>query len=682
MCDTNLTLGIDVGGTFTDFLLLDASGHVKIEKVPSSEAAPYASISEGLGLLQIGPERLAQVSYGTTIATNTLLERSGPRTGLITTEGFRDVIEMQRWHRQHLYDLHQKRPRTLVERRDRLTVPERVAADGTVLETVDRSAVVGVVEQLAAQEVASVAICLINAYANPSNEIEIKEMINSRLPDLPVSLSSDICPIIREYERTIVTVINAYTQVSVRAHLESLYDDLREAGFAGDFSVVQSNGGVISVDVAKAEPVRTVLSGPAGGVIGASYIGEQIDERDLITLDMGGTSCDVSLVRGGQPEVSKEEEIEWNVPISLPMISVKTIGAGGGSVAWVDAGDVLKVGPQSAGSAPGPACYGRGGVEPTVTDAQLLLGRLTEAGLLGGRLRLNSESASRAFEEMTARMELDLIRLAAGTVRIANQRMIEAIKLVTVDRGSDPRDFVLFAFGGAGPLHACEIARELGIGRVLIPASPGVLSALGLGVADIKTNHIASLNAGFGTLSADLVVKQLEELERAAATVLERHGVAPELRAYAYSADVRYETQSYELSVTLERGLAGGLESVAEAFHAAHDRLYHYAMSDETPFLVNLEVTGIGTRPKPALETGEPTLTEAVQEGAREVYFLEAEGFLNTAVFDRRALSPGHRLQGPAIIGHFDTTTLVPPGASVAVDSMQNLTVELGDQDG
>jgi N-methylhydantoinase A len=682
MCDMNLTLGIDVGGTFTDFLLLDASGHVKIEKVPSSEAAPYASISEGLGLLQIGPECLAQVSYGTTIATNTLLERSGPRTGLITTEGFRDVIEMQRWHRQHLYDLHQKRPRTLVERRDRLTVPERVAADGTVLETVDRSAVVGVVEQLAAQEVASVAICLINAYANPSNEIEIKEMINSRLPDLPVSLSSDICPIIREYERTIVTVINAYTQVSVRAHLESLYDDLREAGFAGDFSVVQSNGGVISVDVAKAEPVRTVLSGPAGGVIGASYIGEQIDERDLITLDMGGTSCDVSLVRGGQPEVSKEEEIEWNVPISLPMISVKTIGAGGGSVAWVDAGDVLKVGPQSAGSAPGPACYGRGGVEPTVTDAQLLLGRLTEAGLLGGRLRLNSESASRAFEEMTARMELDLIRLAAGTVRIANQRMIEAIKLVTVDRGSDPRDFVLFAFGGAGPLHACEIARELGIGRVLIPASPGVLSALGLGVADIKTNHIASINAGFGTLSADLVVEQLEELERAAATVLERHGVAPELRAYAYSADVRYETQSYELSVTLERGLAGGLESVAEAFHAAHDRLYHYAMSDETPFLVNLEVTGIGTRPKPALETGEPTLTEAVQEGVREVYFLEAEGFLNTAVFDRRALSPGHRLQGPAIIDHFDTTTLVPPGASVAVDSMQNLTVELGGQDG
>ena len=682
MRDTNASLGIDIGGTFTDFLLLDASGQFTIEKVPSTKDQPFQSVSEGLKRLQIEPEGLSQISYGTTIATNTLLERSGARTGLITTHGFRDVIEMQRWHRQHLYDLHQSRPRVLVERRDRLTVPERVAADGTVLEDVDHSAVVAAVEQLVSQGVASVAVCLINAYANPTNELEINELINGRFPALPVSLSSEICPIIREYERTVVTVINAYTQVSVQAHLESLYDELQRAGFAGDFSVVQSNGGVISVEVAKAQPVRTVLSGPAGGVMGASFVGEQIDERNLITLDMGGTSCDVSLVRDGQPEVSKEEEIEWNIPISLPMISVKTIGAGGGSVAWVDAGDVLKVGPQSAGSAPGPACYERGGIDPTVTDAQLLLGRLTETGLLGGRLPLNTQLASQAFADMADHMELDLIDLAAGTIRIANQRMIEAIKLVTVDRGSDPRDFVLFPFGGAGPLHACEIARELGMGRVVIPSSPGVLSALGLAVADIKTSEIASVNAGFETLSAELVVEQLDALQSAATTVLENHAVPPERRQFLYSADVRYETQSYELSVALEGGLAGGLDGIAAAFHAAHDRLYHYAMPDDAPFLVNLEVTGVGTRPKPRLETGRPTMAEAAPESTRQVYFLEAGGFLDTAAFDRGALSPGHHLRGPAIIDHFDTTTLVPPEASVTVDSMQNVTVELGDRDG
>lgn len=678
----NVVLGIDIGGTFTDFVLLDGSGRLEVEKVPSTEDAPYASISEGLRRLQIEPERLSQISYGTTIATNTLLERSGARTGLITTEGFRDVIEMQRWHRQHLYDLHQRRPRTLVERRDRLTVPERVAPDGTVLEEVDRSAVVGAVEQLVSGGVASVAICLINAYANPANELEIGEIINNRFPTLPVSLSSDVCPIIREYERTIVTVVNAYTRVSMQAHLESLYDDLLEAGFAGDFTVVQSNGGVISVDVAKSQPVRTVLSGPAGGVMGASFIGEQIDERNLITLDMGGTSCDVSLVRDGRPEVSKEEEIEWNIPISLPMISVKTIGAGGGSVAWVDAGDVLKVGPQSAGSAPGPACYDRGGVEPTVTDAQLLLGRLTEAGLLGGRLRLREQLASQAFGEIADRIDLDLTGLAAGTIRIANQRMIEAIKLVTVDRGSDPRDYVLLAFGGAGPLHACEIARELGIGRIVVPSSPGVLSALGLAVADFKTNQIASVNAGFGSLDAGVVVEQLDALESAAARVLESHAVPPERREFVYSADVRYDTQSYELSVSLEKGLAGGLDRIAETFHAAHDRLYHYAMPAEEPFLVNLEVTGIGTRPKPLLETGRHAATDAVPGGTRDVYFLEAEGFVEAAAFDRSALSPGHRFRGPAVVDHFDTTTLVPPGARVTVDSMQNLTVELGGPDG
>jgi N-methylhydantoinase A len=674
-----LILGIDIGGTFTDFLLLDGAGKFAIEKVPSTATEPYQGISEGLERLETSAKRLSQINYGTTIATNTLLERSGSKTGLITTHGYRDVIEMQRWHRQYLYDLHQERPRILVERQNRLTVPERVTSDGTLVDAVDESAVVAATENMLSQNVASVAVCLINAYANPANEIRIKEILEQRFPDLPVSISSEICPIIREYERTVVTVINAYTRLIFQTHLESLYEDLRRDGFDGDFGVVQSNGGTISVDVAMAQPVRTVLSGPAGGVIGASFIGQQVGEANLITLDMGGTSCDVSLVRDGQPEVSKEEEIEWNIPISLPMIAVKTIGAGGGSQAWIDSGDVLKVGPRSAGSDPGPACYGRGGQEPTVTDAQLLLGRLTETGLLSGRVPLKTELAEGAFKEIAGRMELDLIDVAAGTIRIANQRMIEAIKLVTIDRGSDPRDFALFAFGGAGPLHACEIALELGISRVLVPPSPGVLSALGLAVADTKTNQVASVNTSFRSLSEETIGGQIQALRAAAERVLQSHDIPDDRRHYVYSADIRYENQSYDLPVPVDGGLDGGLIRLAEAFHAGHEKLFHYSMPDEVPFLVNLEVMGVGTRPKPLLETVQATTTDAGPVGKREVYFLEAEGFVLSPIYDRHELLPGNRFHGPAVVDQFDTTILVPPAASVTIDPMQNMIIGLGE---
>ena len=364
------------------------------------------------------------------------------------------------------------------------------------------------------------------------------------------------------------------------------------------------------------------------------------------------------------------------------MVSVKTIGAGGGSQAWIDAGDVLKVGPESAGSDPGPACYGRGGQLPTVTDAQLLLGRLTGTGLLGGRVPLTEPLAAQAFGELAERMKLDLTSVAAGAIRIANQRMIEAIKLVTIDRGSDPRDFALFAFGGAGPLHACEIASELGISRVLIPPSPGVLSALGLAVADAKTNQIASINASFRTLSEDIVATQLRTLEEASARVLKSHDISSDRWHFAYSADVRYENQSYDLPIPLDPDLTRGLDRLAEDFHAGHEKLYHYAMPDAVPFLVNLEVTGVGTRPKPVLEAVQTTGTAAEPISRREVYFLEADGFLPTAVYDRREMLPGHRLQGPAIIDQFDTTTLVPPAANITIDSMQNIVIRLGEKNG
>jgi N-methylhydantoinase A len=675
----NKILGIDIGGTFTDFLVIDEFGKTIMEKVASTKTAPYEAIAEGLSRLNLKANSLSQINYGTTIATNTLLERSGTRTGLITTKGFRDIIEMQRWHRQYLYDLHQSRPRSLIERKDRVTVEERITSDGKVIFPIVESQVVEAIKKLVQQGVGSIAVCLINAYKNPEHENKIKEIAQLSFPELPISISSEICPIIREFERTIVTAINAYTQPIFKSHLDSLYLELRQDGFMGDFGVIQSNGGTISVDVAKAEPVRTVLSGPAGGVIGASFIGQQIDEPNLITLDMGGTSSDVSIVLNGQPVFSKEEEIEWNIPISLPMISVKTIGAGGGSMAWVDAGDVLKVGPQSAGSNPGPACYGNGGVEPTLTDAQLLLGRLTETGLLGGRIPLDKSLATKTFKQIEDQMELKLIDVAAGVIRIANQRMIEAIKLVTIDRGSDPRDFALFAFGGAGPLHASEIARELGIGKIVIPPSPGVLSALGLAVADIKTSQITSVNMSFDKLEFESLVHEFKILENKASNLLDSHSVPSKKMSFLRSADIRYENQSYDLSVPLDNCFKDGLESWAESFQESHKKNFHFSMPDAIPFLVNIEVTGVGKKTKPQMNSRKTKSSEIKAISTRKVYFVESGGFLKSSVYNRENLSSGDNFYGPAIIDQFDTTTLIPPKSSFKIDSLQNIIINLGE---
>ena len=672
-------IGIDVGGTFTDFVLLDETGELKVEKVLSSSLAAYQAVADGLSRLGVKSEDISRISYGTTIATNTLLERSGAETGLIATEGFRDVLEMQRWHRKELYDLHQSRPEPFVRRSRRVTVPERVAGDGTVLKLVTEPAVIAAVQDLLTKGTESIAVCLLNSYVNPENERKIREIISRHFPSIPVSISTEISPIIREYERTIVTVINAYIQPKVQAHLEALYRELQEHDFQIKFEVVQSNGGLISVEDAMLQPARMILSGPAGGVTGASFVGHQAGEPNLITLDIGGTSCDVSLVRQGRPDVSKEGELEWNIPISLPMVSVTTIGAGGGSIVWVDQGNIMKVGPRSAGSSPGPACYGQGGTQPTVTDAHMLLGRLHEDGLLGGRLPLDKQLAYQAFQPLAESLGLSVIQAAAGAITIVNQRMIEAIRLVTVDRGYDPRDCVLLAFGGAGPLHACEMANDLGIKRILIPPSPGVLSALGLAVADVKTNQIASVNQPFSTLTPTFTMTCLERLESDAARVLEEHGIPMEDRQFTYSADIRYVQQSYDVQVISDSLGRGDLVGLAQAFHAAYSDLYHYAMPEQIPFLVNLEVTGVGLRPKPDIQKTNSTHSNALRARVRSVYLHTTADFVEVPVYDRQTLTPGSTFHGPAIVEQFDTTTNVPPGFSASVDAYHNLILAVED---
>ena len=671
-------LGIDVGGTFTDFVLLDSSGKLHIEKVPSTKEAPYSSISKGIDHLGLKLRELSRISYGTTIATNTILERSGAVTGFITTEGFRDVIEMQRWHRQFLYDLHQKRTELFARRALRVTVPERVSADGQLIKEIDEDSVVSAINKLLSMNATSVGVCLINSYANPVNEEKIKEILIDKYPSLHVSISSEISPMIREYERSVVTLINAYVMPRVKTDLEDLENELISHGFEGNFEVAQSNGGLISTNIAVDQPVRLILSGPAGGVMGAKFIGAHSGEPNLITLDMGGTSTDVSLVRNGQPEVNKEEEIEWNVPISLPMVTVKTIGAGGGSIVWIDQGGGLKVGPQSAGADPGPACYGGGGNEPTVTDAQLVLGRLPETGLLGGRMDINKDLATKALKSVAEKIGLSIEETAAGVIRIANEKMIQAIRLITVDRGFDPREFTFLPFGGAGPLHACEMAKEMDIRRILIPPSPGVLSAMGLAVSDVKTNQIASINRGFKDISGEDAIKTLENLKSKAAAILDSHGVLHEKQDFDYSADIRYPSQSYSIEVSSSGLLGGDLKKVAEDFHKDHNKLYHYSMPEEVPFLVNLGVSGTGTRVKPKIKTFELNEEEAKPSQHRKIYFIEEKSFVDAAVFDRNKLQPGMLFHGPAVVEQFDSTTLVPPGFKTYVDKFQNMIIVHG----
>ncbi len=676
-----MRLGVDVGGTFTDLVLVTDDGQVRIGKVLSRPKEGFASIQEGLEQMGIPATALDQISYGTTIATNSVIERKGAKVGMLCTRGFRDVLEHQRWHRRTLYDLHQTRPDPLVSRRLRLEVTERVAADGEVLCQLDEQELREALEVFAREGIDSVAVCFLNAHANGANERRVRELIAHEDGPTYISLSSEIAPLIREWERTSTTVVNAYTQPILERHLRGVEADMQALGLDARLDIMQSNGGIISVMEASSASVRTILSGPAGGVIGSMLVGQRSGFSDLITLDMGGTICDVFVIRNGSPELTKEGEVEYNIPITVPMLKIETIGAGGGSIAWIDAGRALKVGPQSAGASPGPACYGTGGIEPTVTDAHLLLGRLSPDGLLGGRLRLDEERARRAYAERICEpLELDLHQAAGGVIRIANVLMAEAIRLLTINKGLDPRDFALLAFGGAGPLHGCEIADELGIQRVIAPPAPGVLSAFGLAGADVKTGYVSAVNR----LLADLRPSDLEEqflaLERRCHEVLDRQGIAPSDQALVRTADLRYEEQSFELTVPVSGGIATQkeLDAVGASFHRAHRELYGYEIADHSPFLVNVEVVGVGRKPKPRATPLPSATGPAKPVGTRAVYFLEPFGVRDAAIYARDHLRAGQTLSGPAVVEQFDSTVVLPPGWQGRVDEFGSLILERG----
>ncbi|NDW04969.1 hydantoinase/oxoprolinase family protein [Jiella pacifica] len=683
---SRIRVGVDSGGTFTDICVFDeAEGDVFVWKVSSTPADPseaiVAGIVEGLGAHEGGaldPARVGYFGHGTTVGTNALIQGRGAETGLITTRGFRDVLEIRRQKRPELYDLQADKPPLLATRDKRLEVTERVLFDGTVMTPLDEDEVRLAVRQLKEEKVAAIAVCTLFSFIQPAHEARIRQIVEEEYPGVFISVSHEIAPEFREYERLTTTVVNAYLGPIMRAYLERLSPRVAAAGLTLEPHLTQSNGGVISCDTAKEQPVRTVLSGPAAGVMAALAIGRDIGAPNLITFDMGGTSSDVSLIDGGRPQMANDIEIH-GYPLKVPMLDIHTVGAGGGSIAHVDAG-LLKVGPRSAGAAPGPVCYGLGNDEPTVTDANVVLGILNQTHLLNGRMPIDAAASHAAMERLAEALGIGVMDAAQGIIRVVIANMAKAIRVISVERGYDPRDYTMLAFGGAGPIHAARLAAELDIPRIVIPKHPGIMCALGLLQSDLRTN----LSLTRMTRLSDDVLPTLEagfrQLDQRAEEWFTTEAIAPADRRVLRAVDMRYGGQGYELTVDWPQDVAGEgvLAALRANFEAAHRQLYGYVASEEPIQVTTLRIEAVGTVPKVAMKS-HPAATGPVSGavvGERRVYLPERGDFVAVPLYDRTKLDPGHDVAGPAVIEQMDSTTLVLPGQMARVDRFLNLTIE------
>jgi N-methylhydantoinase A len=663
-----IQVGIDTGGTFTDLVAFDPrTGQITTYKTPSVPARPGQALLDAIEGAGLPMREIGALVHGTTVATNALIERTGARVGLLTTAGHEDIPYIQRINRKTLYDLQWQKPKPLLHsRRDSLGVPERLASDGSVLRQVDEAAVVAHCRTLKDHGVDAVAICLLFSYVNPAHEAEVRRIVERELPGMPVSVSHAVAPIWREYERASTTIADAYLKPLMTRYIGSLTEALRTAGLRASWTVMKSNGGAMRAEAAAENPIQTAQSGPAGGMLAASALGAQAGQPDLLTLDMGGTSADVGVIIGGEQKHTTEYEIEWGVPAAIPLIDIKSVGAGGGSIAWIDAGGFLRVGPQSAGASPGPACYGGGGTQPTVTDANLLLGRLDPDYFLGGRMTLDIAAAERALEPLACQLGMPPIELASSIVEIANENMASAIKMVSIERGHDPRRFTLFAFGGAGPLHAAAVARALRIPRVLVPLFPGNASALGMLIADRRVDKIWTQAFKSNAVDAAVVERQFARIRDAAVSELRGEGFAGEPEI-GYSINMRYYGQNYEHEVSISAGPMdeAGLQQAYDAFIRTHEEKYGYAIENEIVELVSFRVTASGRLPSPRLAVV-PEPGADPHRGRREVYF-RGHGFVSADILTRYDLPPGTTLEGPCVLEEPGSTTLVEPGMTARV---------------
>ncbi|TVR76243.1 MAG: hydantoinase/oxoprolinase family protein [Sphaerobacteraceae bacterium] len=675
-------VGVDAGGTFTDVCLITSEGRLEVYKLASSPSDPSDAIGRGVdSILAEGSYQSSDVEYlghGTTVATNALLQTRGVKTGVLTTAGFRDLLELGRQQRPDLYDLQVDKPDVLVPRHLRLEVPERALATGEIRTPLDRDAVREAVRALRNAEVESIAVCLLYSYLNPVHEDAIGQIIAEEFPDAYLSMSHDVLAEFREYERLSTTVVNSFVGPIMSRYIRRLRDRFEQAGIPVEPYITQSNGGIISLDVASETPVRTVLSGPAAGVVGAIDVARKAGFPNLITFDMGGTSTDVALINDGEPSMKLDQTVAGH-PIRTPMLDINTVGAGGGSIAWIDSGGHLKVGPQSAGAVPGPACYDQDGEEATVTDANVHLGVLSRDALLGGRMPIDATRSDAAIKTLAERLGLGTEQVAQGMLDLATVNMARAIRVISVERGYDPRDYALVAFGGAGPLHAGRLARELEIPRIMVPAIPGILCAYGLLVADLRTDFSRTQVIPVTDESLEIINSSYSALEQEASTWFDREQLTGNERHTRRIADMRYVGQNYELPVPVPDGEVTG-ETLADlrlAFHQAHEQAYGYAADDEPIQLVTFRLEAFGVVSPPELDTlaaGE-NLADALTDN-RHVWMPEAGGWGNVPLYDRTKLGAGMVLQGPAIVEQMDSTTVILPDQRATVDRYGNLIIE------
>jgi N-methylhydantoinase A len=673
-------IGIDVGGTFTDVVLINnATGDVSVAKVLNRHDDREVTVVEGIQRLLdetgVDAGELDWISHGTTITTNAVIERKGAKTALITNKNFRDILEIGRFARPAdlIYRVHEDKPTPLVPRYLRLGVTCRVDRHGEIVSELDEPELAEATSILREQQVDSVAVCFLFSFLNPAHEERVRETLGAALPDLDIVLSSEILREFREFPRTATTVFAAYVAPVLRAYISGLVGRLADHGITCPLYIFQSNGGVAQPEIVMRNPALTLLSGPAGAVVGAAQLCGQAGYRDLITMDIGGTSLDVCLIRNSVAEATTTREIDM-FPVGIPMLDVHTIGAGGGSIVRVDDVGRVKVGPDSMGARPGPACYGLGGEQATLTDINLLMGLLDPTAFANGEVPLDrARAAAVVGERVAGPLGVDVDGAAVGVYQVATNQIAEAIRTVTVERGSDPRDYALVAFGGGGPLHAADVARELGVGQIIVPRHPGLFSARGIATADFSHDYIQSVVRPIAEVSASDVETNIAALMHQAATDLDAENIAEDRRDMTPSLDLRYLGQTTEITVPLTDGFDG----VVGLFHQLHERLYTYSVPDEPVELVNVRLRAAGTVDKPPLPPTAGAGKSPTPTSERPVLLPDGAGSRQVPVYRRDQLAPGAELSGPALVEEPSSTTLVLAGMDVAIDAFENMIITL-----
>ncbi|MCZ6531311.1 MAG: hydantoinase/oxoprolinase family protein [Chloroflexi bacterium] len=676
-----MRISVDIGGTFTDVIVLDEeTGSLRLEKVETTPQNPADGVLAAFAKAEAEIDKIDYFVHGTTLGINALLTRTGARVAIVTTKGFRDVYLLARTSREPMYDFKYRKPESLVPRYLTFEVNERMDYQGNVLTPFDKVSAAEVARRIREQDIESVAVCLLHSYANPKHELAMEEVLSQECPGVSVTLSHNLSREYREYERTSTTVIDAYVKPITRSYLEKLDGELRSEGFAGRFLMTRSGGGAMTLEVAKEQPVHLVLSGPAGGVIGGAHLSKLIGHENLITLDMGGTSLDASLVANGQVTVENEQYFQ-TLPISIPTIDIHTIGAGGGSIAWISEGGHLQVGPKSAGAVPGPACYDKGGEDATFTDAALTIGYLDPDNFLGGEIKIDATLAEQAISKLAKSLEMSLNEAASGIVRISEAKIAGAVRVISIERGYHPKEFSILAFGGGGPFVGASVAHELSIPRVIVPPGPANFSALGMLMVDIVHDFAQTHVVGLEDVDIKTVNEVFADLLLSCEEALARDGFDQKHSAFLPSAEMRYQGQEHTVNIPLpgHKFEPGQVSGIVEDFNTAHERQYGHSMLEDPVEIVTLRLRGLGLLPRPDLPkigngSGD---VKGARKGSRPVYQYDSGEHLSYSVYDRGQLLSGNRIEGPAIVEEPSSTTVIHGGDVMTVGEYGELVVQL-----